>query len=47
MGLLFLANLETNPFSRHKDMRVIERYDDNRADLAGEVARKVAASVSD
>jgi integrase/recombinase XerC len=34
-------------FSRHKDVRVIERYDDNRTDLAGDVARKVAASVSD
>jgi integrase/recombinase XerC len=34
-------------FSRHKDARVVERYDDNRQDLAGEVARKVAASVSD
>jgi integrase/recombinase XerC len=34
-------------FSRHKDVRVIERYDDNRLDLAGDVARKVAASVSD
>jgi integrase/recombinase XerC len=34
-------------FSRHKDVRVIERYDDNRQDLAGDVARKVAASVSD
>jgi integrase/recombinase XerC len=33
-------------FSRHKDVRVIKRYDDNRTDLAGEVARKVAASVS-
>jgi integrase/recombinase XerC len=32
-------------FSRHKDVRVIERYDDNRRDLAGDVARKVAASV--
>jgi integrase/recombinase XerC len=34
-------------FSRHKDVRVVERYDDNRQDLAGEVARKVAASVPD
>jgi integrase/recombinase XerC len=33
-------------FSRHKDVRVVERYDDNRQDLAGELARKVAASVS-
>jgi integrase/recombinase XerC len=34
-------------FSRHKDDRVVERYDDNRQDLAGEVARKVAASVAE
>ena len=32
-------------FSRHRDVRVIERYDDNRLDLAGEVARQVAATV--
>jgi integrase/recombinase XerC len=32
-------------FSRHRDVRVLERYDDNRLDLAGEVARQVAASV--
>jgi integrase/recombinase XerC len=32
-------------FSRHRDVRVLERYDDNRMDLAGEVARQVAASV--
>lgn len=32
-------------FSRHKDMRVLGTYDDNRADLAGEVARTVADSV--
>lgn len=34
-------------FSRHKDVRVIERYDDNRTDMAGEVARRVAGSVED
>jgi len=28
-------------FSRHKDVRVLERYDDNRLDLAGEVASKL------
>jgi integrase/recombinase XerC len=32
-------------FSRHRDVRVIERYDDSRLDLAGQVARQVAASV--
>jgi integrase/recombinase XerC len=32
-------------FSRHRDVRVIERYDDNRLDLAGDVARQVAATV--
>jgi integrase/recombinase XerC len=30
-------------FSRHRDVRVLNLYDDNRADLAGEVARLVAA----
>jgi len=30
-------------FSRHRDLRVLNRYDDNREDLAGEVARLVAA----
>src|SRR5262249_49357199 len=34
-------------FSRHRDVRILERYDDNRTDLAGDVAKKVAASVSD
>lgn len=29
-------------FSRHKDVRVVERYDDNRKDLAGEIAQKIA-----
>jgi integrase/recombinase XerC len=32
-------------FSRHRDVRILERYDDNRRDLAGEVAKQVAASV--
>ena len=32
-------------FSRHRDVRVIERYDDNRLDLAGQVARQLAATV--
>ena len=30
-------------FSRHRDLRVLNRYDDNREDLGGEVARLVAA----
>jgi integrase/recombinase XerC len=30
-------------FSRHKDVRVLNAYDDNRQDLAGEVARLIAA----
>ncbi len=30
-------------FSRHKDVRVLTRYDDNRQDLGGDVARRVAA----
>jgi integrase/recombinase XerC len=34
-------------FSRHKDVRVLERYDDCRRDLAGDVAKQVAASVQD
>jgi len=29
-------------FSRHRDVRVLQRYDDNRRDLAGGVARRVA-----
>ncbi len=33
-------------FSRHRDMRVLTVYDDNRTDLAGEVARQVAKRVS-
>ena len=32
-------------FSRHSDVRVLQRYDDNREDLAGEVAREVAATL--
>src|SRR5712664_247661 len=32
-------------FSRHRDVRVLERYDDNRRDLGGDVAKQVAASV--
>lgn len=31
-------------FSRHKDVRVLSAYDDNRQDLAGEVARLVAGA---
>jgi integrase/recombinase XerC len=29
-------------FSRHRDVRVLNAYDDNRQDLAGDVARLVA-----
>jgi integrase/recombinase XerC len=32
-------------FSRHRDVRILERYDDNRNDLAGDVAKLVAGSV--
>ena len=32
-------------FSRNRDVRIIERYDDNLLDLAGQGARQVAASV--
>lgn len=32
-------------FSRHRDLRVLNVYDDNRQDLAGEVARIVAANL--
>ena len=31
-------------FSRHKDTRILMIYDDNRQDLAGEGARKVASN---
>ena len=33
-------------FSRHKDMRILTLYDDNRTDLGGQVARRVAARFS-
>lgn len=33
-------------FSRHKDLRVLNLYDDSRRDLGGQVAQMVAASVS-
>ncbi|HJS43813.1 MAG TPA: tyrosine-type recombinase/integrase [Gemmatimonadales bacterium] len=32
-------------FSRHRDVRVLSRYDDNRADLVGDVALRVAGAV--
>lgn len=32
-------------FSRHRDLRTVLRYDDNRTDLGGDVARRVAAGV--
>lgn len=31
-------------YSRHRDMRILNVYDDNRADLGGDVARLVAAN---
>jgi len=31
--------------SRHKDVRTLTIYDDNRQDLGGDVARRVAAQV--
>jgi integrase/recombinase XerC len=34
-------------FSRHRDVRVLERYDDNRTDLAGGVARRVADAAAE
>jgi len=34
-------------FSRHRDLRVLNRYDDNRQDLGGEVARLVAATAGE
>ena len=33
-------------FSRHADLRLLNIYDDNRSDIAGEVAAKVAAMVA-
>jgi hypothetical protein len=30
-------------FCRQRDVRVLQRYDDGRRDLAGEVARRLAA----
>jgi len=34
-------------FSRHKDIRIVQRYDDDRTDLGGAVAIAVAASLDD
>ena len=34
-------------FSRHKDVRVLIRYDDARADLAGDVSRRLAGEGGD
>lgn len=31
-------------YSRHRDIRTLQRYDDNRADFGGEIARLVAAN---
>lgn len=33
-------------YSRHRDVRILSVYDDNRADLGGDVARLVAANAS-
>ena len=33
---------EAQRFSRHADPRTLMRYDDNRADIAGEMARRVS-----
>ena len=33
-------------FSRHRDVRVLQTYDDNRTDLGGEVARLVSSAAS-
>jgi hypothetical protein len=32
-------------FSRHKDVRLLQRYDDNRQDLGGAMARRLAEDV--
>lgn len=32
-------------YSRHKDLNVLSKYDDNRVDLGGEVARRVAGGL--
>ena len=32
-------------FSRHKDIKVLMIYDDNRADLGGEVAKRIAGAI--
>lgn len=43
---LFNGNIQVvQRFSRHKDPRTVLIYDDNREDLAGKVARAVAASL--
>jgi hypothetical protein len=34
-------------FGRHKDVRVLIRYDDARADLAGDVSRRLAGEGGD
>ena len=32
-------------YSRHRDLRILNLYDDNRTDLGGDVARLVAANI--
>ncbi len=33
---------EVQKFSRHADVRVLQQYDDNRADVGGHLARRLA-----
>jgi hypothetical protein len=34
-------------FSRHEDVRLLQRYDDNRQDLGGAVARRLGDDAED
>lgn len=45
VGGTLSSTAEVQRFSRHADVRVLQRYDDNREDLSGEVAREVAATL--
>jgi hypothetical protein len=38
-----MMNLEVATFSRHADVQVIARYDDAREDVAGQIAKMLAA----
>ncbi len=33
---------DVQKFSRHADVRVLQRYDDHRADVGGQLARRLA-----